>query len=209
MRNSILIGAILCAIASMSWGAMFPVADHAFQYIDPFYFTIIRYLPVTVLLVVFLYFIEGKQAFKLEGHGFMIWFFGTMGFTIYNLFIFWGQNLLGDAGVVLASIMEALAPIISILIVWILTKKRPYTFTILTVFGAFIGVLLVVTNGNFLSLFGPGRLIPLIILFSAAACWALYNFCVNHFPILSVIIFFSLTCLYSILYDPVYFIFRI
>lgn len=207
MRNSILIGAILCAIASMSWGAMFPVADHAFQYIDPFYFTIIRYLPVTVLLVVFLYFIEGKQAFKLEGHGFMIWFFGTMGFTIYNLFIFWGQNLLGDAGVVLASIMEALAPIISILIVWILTKKRPYTFTILTVFGAFIGVLLVVTNGNFLSLFGPGRSIPLIILFLAAAGWALYTFGGSQFPKWSVLRYSTLTCLYGTLTATVVVIF--
>jgi len=116
MKNNILIGAILCAIASASWGAMFPVANHAFLYIEPFYFTIIRYLPVVVILIVLLYFTEGKKAFKSEGHGFKLWLFGTMGFTVYNLFIFWGQNLLGDPGVLLASIMEALAPIISVLI---------------------------------------------------------------------------------------------
>src|SRR5699024_12377918 len=67
MRNSILVGAILAAIASMSWGAMFPVANHAFQYISPFYFTLIRYIPVAIILVILLYFIEGKKSFKLEG----------------------------------------------------------------------------------------------------------------------------------------------
>ena len=109
---------------------MFPVANHAFQYIDPFYFTIIRYIPVAIILVIATYFDEGKKAFRTEGKGFSLWFYGTMGFTIYNLFIFWGQDLLGDPGVLLASIMEALAPIISILIVWFIHKKRPYLFTI-------------------------------------------------------------------------------
>src|SRR5699024_9377341 len=98
-------------------GAMFPVAHDAFLYVEPFYFTLIRYIPVVILLVIFLYIVEGKAAFRTEGRGFALWFFGTMGFTIYNLFIFWGQDLLGDAGVVLASIMEALAPIVSILII--------------------------------------------------------------------------------------------
>lgn len=199
MKNSILVGAILCAIASMSWGAMFPVANHAFQYIDPFYFTIIRYLPVTVILVILLYFIEGKGAFKAEGKGFMLWFFGTMGFTIYNLFIFWGQNLLGDAGVLLASVMEALAPIISVLIIWIVSKNRPYLFTILTIIGAFIGVLLVITNGDFQVLFGPGRLIPLLILFLAAAGWAVYTIGGGSFPSWSVLRYSTLSCLYGTL----------
>src|SRR5690625_3889341 len=141
MKNNIFIGAILSAFAAASWGAMFPVANHAFQYINPFYFTIIRYVPVAIILVILLYMIEGKKAFCTEGRGFSLWFYGTMGFTIYNLFIFWGQDLLGDAGVLLASIMEALAPIVSILIVWFLSNKRPHVFTILCIVGAFFGVL--------------------------------------------------------------------
>lgn len=199
MKNNILIGAILCAIASMSWGAMFPVANHAFLYIEPFYFTIIRYLPVVVILVVMLYFTEGKKAFKAEGKGLTLWFFGTMGFTIYNLFIFWGQDLLGDSGVLLASIMEALAPIISVLIVWLIYKKRPYLFTIFCIIGAFIGVLLVVTNGNIGILFGSGRLIPLLILFLAAAGWAVYTIGGGVFSGWSVLRYSTLSCLYGTL----------
>jgi len=199
MRNSIFIGALLAAIASMSWGAMFPVANHAFQYISPFYFTLIRYIPVAIILVILLYFIEGKKSFKLEGKGFILWFYGTMGFTIYNLFIFWGQDLLGDPGVLLASIMEALAPIISILIVWVVTKQRPYIFTIATIIAAFIGVFIVVTNGDISLLFGSGRFIPLFILFLAATGWALYTFGGSRFDGWSVLRYSTLSCLYGTL----------
>lgn len=204
MRNSILVGAILAAIASMSWGAMFPVANHAFQYISPFYFTLIRYIPVVIILVILLYFIEGKESFKLEGKGFMLWFYGTMGFTIYNLFIFWGQDLLGDAGVLLASIMEAMAPIISILIVWYVHKKRPFTFTIMTIIAAFIGVFIVVTNGNISLIFGSGRFIPLFILFLAATGWALYTFGGSRFSGWSVLRYSTLSCLYGTLTATVF-----
>ncbi|HZW67341.1 MAG TPA: DMT family transporter [Pseudogracilibacillus sp.] len=199
MRNSILVGAILAAIASMSWGAMFPVANHAFQYISPFYFTLIRYIPVAIILVILLYFIEGKEAFKLDGKGLILWFYGTMGFTIYNLFIFWGQDLLGDPGVLLASIMEALAPIISILIVWYVHKERPFTFTIITIIAAFVGVFIVVTNGNIGLLFASGRFIPLFILFLAAAGWALYTFGGSRFSGWSVLRYSTLSCLYGTL----------
>src|SRR5690625_6313822 len=98
MKNKVLFGAFLCFIACVSWGAMFPVANAAFKYIDPFYFTIFRYVSVTIILVVLLLWREGKEAFRLEGKGFSLWFFGTMGFTIYNIFIFWGQDLLGEPG---------------------------------------------------------------------------------------------------------------
>src|SRR5699024_9811561 len=114
MKHNIWLGVLLCGIASISWGAMFTVANDAFHYINQCYFTLIRYIPVVVSLVLLLYYIEGKKSLRLEGKGLAIWFFGTMGFTIYNIFIFWGQDLLQDQGVLLASIMEALAPILSI-----------------------------------------------------------------------------------------------
>jgi drug/metabolite transporter (DMT)-like permease len=197
MKNKLVWGALLCAVASISWGAMFPIANDAFQYIDPFYFTIIRYLPVTIILVLLLYFAEGKKAFKTNGKGWLIWFFGTMGFTIYNLFIFWGQNLLGDQGVLLASIMEALAPIISILIVWILYKQKPYLFTVLCIIGAFIGVFFVVTDGNISVLSSAGHFIPLLILFFAAAGWAFYTIGASTFSGWSVLRYSTLSCLYG------------
>jgi len=199
MRNSIFLGAVLAAFAAASWGAMFPVANHAFNYISPFYFTVIRYLPVAVILVIVLYFVEGKKAFNTKGNTFKLWVYGTLGFTIYNLFIFWGQDLLGDSGVLLASIMEALAPIISVLILWMLHNSRPYIFTVLCILGAFVGVLLVITNGDFGLLFGAGRLVPLIILVLAAGGWAAYTIGGGEFDGWSVLRYSTLSCLYGII----------
>lgn len=197
MKKSVFVGALLCLIASMSWGAMFPVANHAFKYIDPFYFTIVRYIPVAIILAILLYFIEGKQAFQPEGNGLSLWFFGTMGFTVYNLLIFVGQDLLGDPGVLLASIMEALAPIISVLVLWIAHKNRPSWVTLLCIAGAFIGVFLVVTNGNVSILFGENRFVPLFLLFLAAAGWAIYTIGGGSFSSWSVLRYSTLSCLYG------------
>src|SRR5699024_4567978 len=108
MKNNVLLGAFLCLIASMSWGAMFTVANAAFYYIDPFYFKIFRYVLVTIILIVILYWREKKESFRLEGKGIVLWFFVTMAFVVYNLLIFWGEDLLGEPGVIVASIMEAL-----------------------------------------------------------------------------------------------------
>jgi len=176
MKNSILAGAILCLISALSWGAMFPVANDAFEHIDPFYFTLFRYLLVSVILVVWLLWKEGKQAFRFEGKGWLLWFFGTMAFTVYNLLIFWGQDLMGDPGTMVASIMESLMPMISILIGWILVRQRPHPFTLLSVLIGFVGAMLVITKGDFSSFFtATSDIIPSLLIFIAVIGWVIYT----------------------------------
>lgn len=198
MRHNLIIGAILCAFAAASWGAMFPVADHAFQFLNPYYFTLIRYIPVAIILGVALFLIEGKKAFKTDGQGFKLWLYGFMGFTIYNIFIFVGQELLGDSGIILASIFESLAPILSVLVIWIAFMERPSIFTLLTILGAFVGVFLVVTNGNASVLFSDGKFVPLFILLLAALGWAVYTIGADAFPDWSVLRYSTLSCIYGI-----------
>ena len=196
MKNNILLGAILCFIASVSWGAMFPVAHHAFQYIDPFYFTILRYGAVSIILVVILYWKEGKEAFQFEGKGISLWFFGTMAFTVYNLLIFWGEDLLGAPGVMVASIMESLMPMISIVIVWILHRRRPYSFTLLCVLVAFIGAMLVITKGNFIAfLSATDDIIPSFLILIAVIGWVVYTMGGNQFRGWSALRYSTLSCL--------------
>ncbi|MDQ0229034.1 DMT family transporter [Metabacillus malikii] len=196
MKNNVLVGAILCFIAAASWGAMFPVAHAAFKHIDPFYFTIIRYGAVTVILVAMLLWKEGKQAFRFEGKGVKLWFFGTMAFTVYNLLIFWGEDLLGSSGVMVASIMESLMPMISIVIVWMLYKRRPYRFTLLCVLISFIGALFVITKGNintFLS--ATDSLFPTLLIFIAVIGWVIYTMGGSEFRGWSVLRYSTLSCL--------------
>jgi drug/metabolite transporter (DMT)-like permease len=176
LKNKVLLGAFLCFIASVSWGAMFPVANHAFNYIDPFYFTIFRYISVTVILVVLLLWKEGTQAFRFEGKGLSLLFFGTMAFTVYNLLIFWGQDLLGGPGVMIASINESLMPMISIVIVWLLSRNRPHGVTLFLVFTAFVGVSLVITKGDFGTfLTSTSDIFPSLLIFIAVVGWVVYT----------------------------------
>ncbi len=76
--------------------------DHALEYIDPFYFSLIRYGAVAIMLIVLLLSERGKQAFCLEGRGKLLVFFGTMAFTVYNVLIFLGQMLMGKSGVMVS-----------------------------------------------------------------------------------------------------------
>ncbi|MDS9471933.1 DMT family transporter [Sporosarcina pasteurii] len=198
MKNNILLGAFLCFIASVSWGAMFPVANHAFNHIDPFYFTIFRYLSVTVILVVMLLWKEGKEAFRFDGKGLSLWFFGTMAFTVYNLLIFWGQDLLGEPGVMIASINEALMPMISIVIVWLLSRNRPHGVTLFFVFTAFVGVTLVITKGDFGAFItATSDIVPSLLIFIAVVGWVVYTMSGSKFSEAgwSALRFSTLSCL--------------
>ncbi|MDV6378035.1 DMT family transporter [Sporosarcina sp. GW1-11] len=196
MKNKIIWGAFLCFIASASWGAMFPVANSAFNAIDPFYFTLIRYVSVTIVLIVLLWWKEGKQAFRLEKRGLSLWFFGTMAFVVYNLFIFWGQDLMGEPGVMVASISEAMMPMISIVIIWMMSRHKPHGITLTFVFTAFIGVMLVITKGDLRSfLTGTNDIIPSLLIFIAVIGWVIYTMGSNHFSEWSALRYSTLSCL--------------
>lgn len=174
--NKIIIGAILCLIASVSWGAMFPVSERALVHIDPFYFSFIRYGSVSILLVIWLIMKEGVKSLRLEGKLLPLWFFGTMAFTVYNFFVFLGQKSLGKPGVILASIMEAMIPLIAVLILWFFKHQRPSNFTLGCIAIAFIGVFMVITKGDlsFFSAAGSGPLWVFVI-FIGEVGWAVYT----------------------------------
>lgn len=196
MGNRVLWGAILCFIAAASWGAMFPVAHAAFSYIDPFTFTVIRYGSVAIILIAILLWKEGKKAFRFEGKGVHLWFYGTMAFTVYNLLIFWGEHLLGEPGVMVASIMESLMPMISILIGWILFKKRPLRFTLGCVLVSFIGAVLVITKGDIQSFLGAtGQVIPSMLILVAVIGWVIYTMGGSKFEGWSALRYSTLSCL--------------
>ncbi|CAH0282330.1 hypothetical protein SRABI96_04012 [Peribacillus sp. Bi96] len=195
-KNQVLIGALLCLTASISWGAMFPVAERALMYIDPFYFSFLRYLAVSVILAILLLIKEGKKSFCLEGKGKKLLFFGTMAFTVYNFLIFAGQDLLGHNGVIVASIMESLMPMISILIMWVFKNARPMKYTIASMFLALIGAILVITNGNISFLFLlKGSIIPILFILIGVIGWVIYSMGGDQFNGWSTLRYSTLTCI--------------
>jgi drug/metabolite transporter (DMT)-like permease len=196
LSKRLLFGAFLCFIAAVSWGAMFPVAYTVFKHIDPFYFTVIRYGSVTIILIAVLLWKEGKKAFRFEGKGLPLWYYGTMAFTVYNLFMFWGQDLLDKPGVMVASIMESLMPMISILIGWAIYKQRPHLVTLGCVMVAFIGAVLVITKGNIQAFLGAtGQFVPTMLIFIAVVGWVVYTNGGSKFSGWSALRYSTLSCL--------------
>jgi len=195
-RRKVLLGSALCLTASVSWGAMFPVAHNALKYIDPLYFSTIRYFCVTVILVCLLWFKEGRSAFRFEGKGRKLLLYGTMAFTVYNFLIFSGQHLMGESGTITASIMEVLMPLISIIIIWYRTKIKPTTTTLITISIALSGALLVITNGS-LSFFtmATQHLFPVVLMFIGVVGWVLYSLGGSEFKEWSTLRFSTLTCM--------------
>jgi len=140
MKDQSIVGVLFCLIAGMTWGAQFPIAGGMLKLIDPFYFTVLRYMAVSLILVLLLVVFEGAKALSFEGRARRVWFYGTMAFTIYNFLVFLGQKIAGPSGAVLASIMMALMPIISVLVMWVYKKSTPSTFTLGCIVVAFLGV---------------------------------------------------------------------
>lgn len=196
MNRQIMTGSLLCLIASMSWGAMFPVSHIALQQIDPLYFSFLRYFVVALILIVLLWLKEGQAAFRFEGKGKTLLFFGTMGFTIYNMAVFQGQHLMGAAGTIVASIMEVLMPMISIAMIWVLTRKMPPKYTLVSMVIALAGAILVITNGKwaFFTLAGQ-HVLPLLLILAGVIGWVVYSMGGSHFAGWSTLRYSTLTCL--------------
>ncbi len=191
-------GAVACLIASMSWGAMFPVADHALAYIDPFYFSTIRYGAVAIILVIFLWLKEGRQAFRFEGKGKLLVFYGTMAFTVYNVLIFYGQMLMGKSGVMVASIMEALMPMITIGVLWGFKHVKPKKYMLISMVIAFIGAIFVITKGDisfFLTL--KYNLLSLSFILIGVVGWVIYTMGGSSFSDWSTLRYSTLTCVFG------------
>lgn len=171
-----MMGALFCFIAGVAWGAQFPIAGSALKLIDPFYFTLLRYMAVSLILVVLLIASEGTKALGFEGQGRWVWLYGTMAFTVYNFLVFVGQKSAGPSGAVLASIMMALMPITSVLVMWASKKATPSAFTLGCIVVAFLGVSLVITKGDARAPSPTrGNLMPALLILTGVFGWVIYT----------------------------------
>jgi len=78
-------GALYCLVAGVAWGAQFPIAGSVLKLIDPFYFTLLRYLAVSLILVTLLIIAEGTKALSFEGKAKWVWLFGSMAYRLQLL----------------------------------------------------------------------------------------------------------------------------
>lgn len=194
--STILKGIILCTISGISFGGQWPVAGRALTAIDPFYFTFIRYLIVSVLLVVLLVSTEGLGKLKFDGKFFQLWFYGTMAFSVYNFLVFTGQKMLNAEGAIIGSILMALIPTVAVIMSWIFTNTKPNIITIISVLLAFLGVFLVINKGTLtFTMFKTEQILPIALMLLSVIAWVIYTIGGSKFQDWSSLRYTTLSCL--------------
>jgi drug/metabolite transporter (DMT)-like permease len=113
--------------------------------LDGFTLTFIRYGVAFVLFVIFLWWKEGKEAFRWEDQSRTILIGGGLGMGGSALLVFLGLSMTKPE---LAVIIIALQPGMAALGHWLLFKRRPSYFTLLCLALAFCGVVIAVTRGG-------------------------------------------------------------
>jgi len=177
-------GVLLCSVAALAWGSMFQVMAGALTRIDPFTFTCLRYAVAGLAFVIVLLAAEGRGVLALRGERVgLAWLFGTAGFAGYQFLVFYGQQLAGPQGAIMAAILSATTPMLALLVNRVTRRETPSRTTLGFVLLAFLGVVLVVTDGDPLALllrptaFGADVLIVL-----GSLCWAVYTMGGAFFP---------------------------
>ena len=126
MRNATALGAIFATITGLAWGGQFVVGASALHRVDAFPLTTLRYAiaggtPARVACAA-----RGEGAFRLEGRGLRLFGLGTLGFAGFNLLAYTG---LAHARPQSASLIVALAPLVTALVLWQRTRVRPSAST--------------------------------------------------------------------------------
>jgi drug/metabolite transporter (DMT)-like permease len=198
--DKLYIGAFLCLLSVIAWGGMFPVMEVALKVIDPFYFTLFRYGSASIIFLIMLYFIEGKNSFKLESNLFSLWLYGSAGFAGFGFFVFWGQQIIGGFhGAIAAAAIMATMPFMGAILNKFLNKTKLAAFTGFAILAGLFGVLLIITSGDMnrlmslkLSLGGD------ILIVAGAFCWVFYTMGITKFQSWSPLRYTALTSIFGV-----------
>lgn len=198
MRKNFTLGIIMCLLATMSWGGMFPIMQVALKKIDPFYFTALRYGSASVVFAIILLITEGKKSFQVKGNKLKLFLLGTLGFAGFNFLVFLGQKLAGNSGAIIASIMMGIQPLLAVIFNWILNNKKPNKLTLILMLTALLGVVLVITKGDInIVLSNDFNILSVFVILLGACCWVLYTLGSSYFPDWSPVRYTTLTALFG------------
>jgi drug/metabolite transporter (DMT)-like permease len=136
---------LFATTTAVVWGGQFVVGKSALETIDAAPLSTIRYAVAAGLWLVVLVVLEGPRSLRLDGRGWRLFWLGSLGFAGFNLLAYTG---LAHARAQSASLIVALGPLLTALVLWQRTRVRPSraTFTFLGV--ALVGVALVVSEGH-------------------------------------------------------------
>ena len=184
------IGALLATTTAVAWGGQFVVGKSALGTINAFPLSTVRYALAVLIWLVVLAVVEGRGALRLDGRGLRLFWLGSLGFAGFNLLAYTG---LAHARPQSASLIVALAPLLTVLVVWRRTRTRPTNTTFLLLALALAGVALVISGGHPASIvdgsigWGDG------LVFLGVFSFVVYGLGAAEFPTFSALRYTTLT----------------
>src|SRR4051812_24722462 len=139
------LGAIFATTTALACGGQFVVGKSALGSVNAFPLTTVRYAAAALLWLVVLAAVEGRAALRLDGHGRRLFWLGSLGFAGFNLLAYTG---LAHARPQSASLIVALGPLLTALVLWRRTRVRPSRTTLALLGVALAGVALVISGGR-------------------------------------------------------------
>jgi len=192
MHNRYFMAVVMLFITACSWGGMYHVAKATLPIVDASWLTVIRCSFTALFFIPLLIWREGRAALRFEQHGMAIWWYGTLGFAVFNYFVFFG---LGYSQPEHGAIMMALMPLIAALVGWASDGQRPPGYTLVLIVVALAGVLLVVTRGDLTVLLQGNSAFGDVLILIGAVAWVLYTRSAPRFRGWSSLRFTTLTTL--------------
>jgi drug/metabolite transporter (DMT)-like permease len=136
---------LFATTTAVVWGGQFVVGKSALESIDAFPLSTIRYAVAAALWLLVLAAFEGPSSLRLDGRGWRLFWLGSLGFAGFNLLAYTG---LAHARPQSASLIVALGPLLTALVLWRRTRVRPSRATFALLGVALLGVALVVSEGH-------------------------------------------------------------
>jgi drug/metabolite transporter (DMT)-like permease len=143
--RSTLVGATFATITAVTWGGQFVVGKSALDRVNAFPLSTVRYAGAAGLWLIVLAAVEGRGALRLDGRGLRLFWLGSLGFAGFNLLAYTG---LAHSRPQSASLIVALAPLLTALVLWRRTGTRPTRVTFGFLALALSGVVLVISGGH-------------------------------------------------------------
>src|SRR2546425_3359670 len=139
------VGALFATITALAWGGQFVVGKSALGSVNAFPLSTIRYAVAALLWLVVLAAVEGRRSLRLDGRGWRLFWLGTLGFAGFNLLAYTG---LEHARPQSASLIVALGPLVTAVVLWARDRVRPSRTTFAALAVALVGVALVISRGH-------------------------------------------------------------
>jgi len=170
---------LFLSLATVLWGAAFPVSKSVLTSMDPICMAIWRYGIAAPVFLGVLAWREGFTALRPEGGLWRLVGLGTLGFAGFNLLMFYGVEMSRPE---FGAIVMALQPLIAVLIQWARSGERPATRSFVALAIAVLGVVLLTTDGHPARLTEHAAALPTLMMIAGGTCWVLYSMGAAAFP---------------------------